>query len=402
MLFAVLGMAAVAVGCGGGGGGATPAAIQTGVPNAAVKFVVVVPAKAATRARQPSNLLSFAESVVVTLVQAPAPPSPTSVAIDLQAGATDCNVAGKSRDCSQTMIVPAGEEQFTVYVYSKPGGNGALLAAGAIPTTDVQAGSSAYNLKTILLTLSSIVKSIKLTVTPDKTTVGAKQVFELILTAYDATGAIILGPGNYSPPLAIKLDDPDKFFGSSPFERSVDAPGPAVDVRYDGENKYSMPGGGHATFIASGGTLKPASARVTFEGIATPTPSPTPRHSPTPFPTLTPVPTFSASPTPTPPPTPKPQFTVTPTMLTFAGTAPQPTQTFTASEPGVTSFTATSQNTSIATVSGSGTTFTVTAGSASGQTLIVVEDPSDKKATVTVIVSGQVIIISSKPRTRHR
>ena len=397
----IFALAAIVAGC--GGGGTTTPPMHAGVADATVRFVVEVPSKHAAHRWEPFDLASSAKSVVVTLVQAPAPPTPTSVAIDVQPGAADCKPAHDGRECSRNMTVPAGDDQFTVYVYSKPDGNGALLAAGAIPPTEIQGGSSVYNLKTILLTLSSIVKRIALSVAPHETTVGVKRLFALTLTAYDATGAIILGPGKYSPSMVIQLDDPDKFFGTKPFSRSVDGPRPPIEVKYDGENRYSMPGGGEASFIASGGTLKPSSARVTFEAIPTASPSPTPHGpTPTPFPTLTPVPTFSPSPTPSASPTPVPQFTVSPTQLTFAGTSPQPTQTFSAHEPGVNSFTATSQQPSIATVSGSGTTFTVTAQSTPGRTLIVVKDPSGKKATVTVIVSGQVIIIQSRRRTKPR
>jgi hypothetical protein len=83
--------------------------------------------------------------------------------------------------------------------------------------------------------------------------------------------------------------------------------------------------------------------------------------------------------------TPAPQFTVTPTQLSF--TAAGQSAGISASESGYTgAFTATSGNTNVATVSGSGSSFTVTAVSA-GQALITVKDANNHIATATVTVT---------------
>lgn len=83
--------------------------------------------------------------------------------------------------------------------------------------------------------------------------------------------------------------------------------------------------------------------------------------------------------------TPSPQFSVNPTQLSF--TAAGQTGTFTVSESGYSGgFTPTSGNTNVATVSGAGTSFTVTAVSA-GQSLITVKDGNGNIATATVTVT---------------
>jgi hypothetical protein len=389
--------AAVAAGCGGGGGSAITYPVATAAPIENVTFSITLPSGTSTRHRD--YISSSAESVTIVLVAVPpATPAPTLV-INLVSGSADCSNSPNGVTCSGTMSVPAGQQQFIVSTYDQPGGAGDLLSTGAITVLVSASSSNAQNLSnSVSLTLNSIVASITLSVTPNAVNVAADQTFSIALTAYDATGAIIIGPGNFAQgPIFVDvpvLNDP--FFPSlkGPLVASFVAPGPPQTLTYDGSALYTHPQGGTLTFTASGVNVTPATATVTF----LPAPSPSAVITPTPGATLTPPPTIAPTQTPSPTPTPIPQFNVTPDSITFAGVAPQPTQNFTASETGVSSFTAVSQNTSIATVSGSGSTFTVTAGSTPGQTGIIVRDPSGRTATVTVTVSGQTIIISSTGR----
>lgn len=395
---AVILCAAFVAGCGGGGGSAITYPTPTVAPIETVTFAIVVPS--GTSARHRNYISSSAESATIVLVTVPpATPAPT-LTINLVSGSPDCSTSAGGMTCSGTMNVPAGQQQFIVSTYDQPNGGGNQLSTGAI-TIEVSASSgNAENLSnSVSLTLNSIVATVALSVTPNSLNVAADQALSIALTAHDATGAIIIGPGNFAQG-PIFVDVPlinDPFFPTlrGPLVATFVAPGPAQTLTYDSTALLTHPQGGTLTFTASGVNVTPATAVVNF----LPAPSSSPVITPTPGPTLTPPPTIAPSQTPSPTPTPIPQFSVAPNTLTYAGVAPQPTQTFTASETGVSSFTAVSQDTSIATVSGSGTTFTVTAGATSGRTGIVVSDPSGNTATVTVIVSGQTIIISTRGRT---
>jgi hypothetical protein len=396
--FAVVVLAAALVaGCGGGGGPTITYAVPTVAPMEDVKFSIAAPS--ANAARHRDYISASTESVTIELVTVPpATPAPLLV-IDVTSGSANCATTSSGLTCTGSMSVPAGQQQFIVSTYDRTGGAGQQLSTGSITVLVSASSSNGLNLSnSVSLTLNSIVASIALAVSPDSLNVGADRPLSIALTAYDATGAIIVGPGSFAQgPILVDVPDPDPYFPTlrGPLVASFVGPGPAQSITYDAAAYYTYPQGGPLAFTASGVDVSPAIATVNF----LPAPSPSGVATPTPGPTLTPVPTQSTAPTPSPTPTPIPQFTVAPDTITFAGVAPQATQTFTASETGVTAFTAVSQDTSIATVSGNGgSVFTVTAGSTPGQTGIIVSDPSHHTATVTVTVSGQVIVISTKGR----
>ena len=394
-VFALAASSSLVVAC--GGGSSTPAAPPTPTPMANVTFNVVVPASNSASARmRPAYISPGSQSVTIQLV-APPPATPAPVVvINLQAGASDCTSTSSGSICSAVLSVPVAQQEFVVSVYQGPGGTGALLSKGAI-TINVQSGGTAATISnSVSLTLNGIVASLQLAIAPTQGQVGVKQTYELTVMAFDPSGSIIVGPGNYSLPITLQIDDPNGYFAGAFTTQPVYAPGPPISIAYQGTG-LSAPQGGTVTFTATASGVPAETSAITLAPASVPTTGPTP----TPGITPTPVPTVSIAPS-TPPPTPTPQFNVSPSTLTFAGVAPQPAQTFTASEQGVTSFTARSADSSIATVSGSGTTFTINAGSQSGQTLITVTDSNNRNATVTAIVSGQTIIIQSKSRKNHR
>lgn len=393
---AAIAFVAIAAGCGGGGGSTVPGASPTPPATADVAFTIVVPAgSGAARRKKPAALPASAESVTVTLVVAGATSAAPSVTIDLLANMNDCKASRSNLSCSGSITSPVGQQQFIVSIYNGPSGTGALLSTGSI-TVQVQPGGVNETISNqVSLTLNPIVARITVTVTPSQVMLGTAQALTIVVTASDASGAIIIGPGSFANgPIDVNVPVPNPYFPSQlgATIASITAPSGPIALQYQGAGLFTQPSGGSLTFTASSADVPDVTASVAFvpppSGAATPTP--------TPGATLTPVPTLPPNVTPSPTPTPVPQFPVTPNTITFAGIAPQPTQTFTASESGVSSFTAVSLNTAIATVSGSGTTFTVSAGSTSGQTGIVVTDPNGLQATVTVITSGQTIVIQTK------
>jgi len=134
----------------------------------------------------------------------------------------------------------------------------------------------------------------------------------------------------------------------------------------------------------------------------TPAPSPAPTSTPTPVPTPTPtpVPTPTPTPVPTPTPTPVPTPVVTPTSLAFSGVG-APDQTIAVSEAGYsgsyTLSTCMSGATTVATISGSASPFTVHAAAA-GTCTFTVKNSFGGSTSVLVNVQQTTVTITSTTR----
>ena len=388
-VFVALSMLAGFSACGGGGSAGTPQAAPTNGAIAPVEFTVNVPITSAI-ARKPKYLSPNTASVTVALVAVPpATPAPP-LTINVTSGASDCS----GGTCSGTLSAPIGQQQFVVTTYDSKGD---VLSTGAV-TVNVSPSSTSANVNSLTMTINGVATALQFSASPSTVMSGVPASITLTLNALDATGAVILAPGGYAGPVTLTQSDPNNLFTQTSGTSAL--PPNGTQVYTPATIPVTYPGlvtgiAGTATVTATAtGPSGPITQTVTLTVALPPTPTPNPSATPTP----TPMPT--ATPTPTPSPTPTPNFLVTPNTLNFAGPAPQPTQTFTASESGVPSFTAVSSNTSIATVTPSGTTFTVTAGATQGTAFITVSDGLGGHATVTVNVgASQTITIQSGSRT---
>lgn len=383
--------AAVTSAC-GGGGKSTPAVNPTTAPLSNVHFSILIPITQSS-SRKPAYLSAKTQSIAVQLATvAPAGPGP-AVIIDLAAGSSDCSATA----CSADLMAPVGQDQFVVTAYDGPGASGHVLSTGAITITVTPASTSANLSNSLSLTLNGVVSSISLAVTPSVLAANASSAVTVTVTAYDASGAIIVGPGNYNTPVTITVTDPANL--TSGLSGTLTYYGQALVGSYSAGALTVAPAGELVVLSASAPGTQTVSATLTISPVFA-TPSPTPVPTPTGIVTLPPTPTPSPTPTPTPSPTPTavPAFNVTPNAIVFNGPSPQPAQTITASEFGFTNFSATSSDTTIATVSGSGAIFTVNAAQNSGVATITVSDPQGRTAGVSVTVSGVRIIIQSRKK----
>lgn len=128
-----------------------------------------------------------------------------------------------------------------------------------------------------------------------------------------------------------------------------------------------------------------ATPTPTAKPSATPLPTPTPSAKPSTTPVPTPTPTVKPTATPAPTPTPAPgQLTTSTSALNFTSAA---SQTFTAAETSYSgTFSATIDDPTIATVTQSGNTFTVTP-KAAGTATITVHDANGQTHAVSVTVT---------------
>ncbi len=137
----------------------------------------------------------------------PIPPgsNATSTTIDLVAGSPGCS--GTPLVCTATLKAPLGLDNFTVATYAGSDGNGAQLSVGSLAATIVS-GANSIGANTIDLTLNGIVARFAVTTSPASIDYGASVPVAIGVEAHDATGAVIIGPGNFNVPITLTTPSP--------------------------------------------------------------------------------------------------------------------------------------------------------------------------------------------------
>jgi streptogramin lyase len=155
-----------------------------------------------------------------------------------------CILIDGARQCTFTVGVPAGKVTFGVALYDA---RNAVLSRAKIVKT-IEAGRAAQ----IALVLEGVIKRISVTLQSPNPNAGVAAKIPVYLTAFDASGAAIVGPGNYSVP--VKMIDTDKMGATSISPTRVSAPGTPVTLTYTGKSMFSATIGA----TASGATVDPA------------------------------------------------------------------------------------------------------------------------------------------------
>jgi hypothetical protein len=157
--------------------------------------------------RKPLYLSGATRSVSILPVVSGAP-NQTAIVIDLAAGGTGCTGSGPTLACSGTLKAPVGETSFTVTTYAGPNATGAILSVGSF-TLDVKAASNNATISNATsLSIDGVPASLALTVTPAALTIGDEATVSANVTALDASGAIIIGPGQYTTAIALETITP--------------------------------------------------------------------------------------------------------------------------------------------------------------------------------------------------
>jgi hypothetical protein len=205
-------LAAFAIGCSSTVGNPTPSygtATSSPVQTASVVFTITpgtAPA-AATRARRPAYLSPATQSVSIVPVVVGHPDQKVTV-VNVVAGDSGCTGSGASLSCTGTVVAPVGETSFTVTTYLAANGAGAVLSVGTI-TIDVKpTGASTTISNATSLTLGGTPASFTLSVTPPSITIGTSSTLTADVTAYDASGSIIIGPAELSTGIELETIAP--------------------------------------------------------------------------------------------------------------------------------------------------------------------------------------------------
>jgi hypothetical protein len=135
-----------------------------------------------------------------------------------------CKRSGANTACKFSVAVQTGKQIFTFRTYSKKNGGGAVLASSRL----VKKISSGTN--NISLSLKGITQSIVVGLSEPSPLIGNAVVIDVIVTALDASGAVITG--KYSS--TVKLSDADKSGATSLSGTKVTSSSSKLTLSYNG------------------------------------------------------------------------------------------------------------------------------------------------------------------------
>lgn len=212
--------------CGGGGG----------------QQSVLIPPPTATPVPAASPTVSFTigQNQAVQIVRSPQYVSPHTLSVavvyggkaygvDFIQGSSGCTGVIPNLVCTVQFNAPPGSDTFTINAYDAYGGAGQVLSTAHV-TVNVVAGVN--KVSAVLDGVpagASVPRAINV---PE----GIATSVPFNVTAYDADGAAIVGPGNYTEPVA--LSDSDTGGGTS-VSASVGGPGVQPTVTYNGTSALS-------------------------------------------------------------------------------------------------------------------------------------------------------------------
>ena len=168
--------------CGGGGGSAPPPAASRG-PAALAKVAISITLPPAPSAHQRRlQYVSTATQSATILVSSGGTSLPLVV--------IPCNTAS----CSASLSAPAGAtDSFVISLYDGTNGTGNVLS-----TNTIAQFITANQVNAINATVNPVVASVVLSLSPNQLTQGTSATSNLTVTAHDADGKTIIGPGTFS------------------------------------------------------------------------------------------------------------------------------------------------------------------------------------------------------------
>jgi hypothetical protein len=260
-------LAALLSACGGGGGssaipssgsgsGSSPTqpAQKTGPANLTIS---IPPASKQNTHFRPGYISAGTQSMTVGLVTGS---TTTSLAtVNLTQSSPNCTVpAGGGLQCTTTVQAPFGTDTFVVSTYSGLNGAGSVLSTGQVQTTLTLGATE----PTVQLDLDGVPVTVALVLGTATLPVGYAGSTSVIVQAQDASGNLIIGPGEFSTPIDLAISG-DTYSTLSLSSSSVTSPGQAVTLSYNGGTNVGATitpsgsgiTGAPVTFNATGGTL---------------------------------------------------------------------------------------------------------------------------------------------------
>ena len=185
-------------GCGGGGGSAPGSStIPTGNLRTSAMFSISVQLpSASSSAVAPKYISPNTQSMVITLLSvngaAPNPPQ-APVTANITPSSPGCSTSGSTLTCNVAVASIVGSDTYQLTAFSAVNAGGNQLSSGTTTAT-ITAGI----LNNVPVTLNGIIASLAVNLGTTSPSTGTASVIPVTVTAKDASGATIVGPGNYN------------------------------------------------------------------------------------------------------------------------------------------------------------------------------------------------------------
>jgi hypothetical protein len=211
-----------------------------------VRVSVSIPTKGQSRVR-PGYLSVNTQSLAIQLASVNGTGvtgvSPTT--INTVAGARGCSAAAGQLVCTATASGSPGADIFSVTTYAGTNATGAVLSVGSVSAQIGSGGGKVPISNKLSLSLDGIIASIELSLSPDSAKRGDAVTSAVTLSAFDGSGAQIVGPSNFETPIVIGIQgDTDNAFalhaGSmSGSSLTIVKPTSGITLSYDGNSQAS-------------------------------------------------------------------------------------------------------------------------------------------------------------------
>lgn len=250
-------LTALLAACGGGGSAgsgplpihptATPAPVP---PNA--QFAILIPGMTSTSTSvrrasivHPMDFSVSTQSVTIAIG------TQVLQTADVSATSASCKTASDgSRTCTIGVTAPTGSDVFTITAYDQPNGKGNAIAQGTVAAT-ISAQPA-----TIDVAVAGTIQNITVTLSNPYPPVGTAATSNVIVSATDADGNVVLGPY----PSAVTLQDSDTSGATALSASSVSDSSTTPTLTYNGTAPFIS-----ATITAS--LAGAASASATFAPV---------------------------------------------------------------------------------------------------------------------------------------
>jgi streptogramin lyase len=257
-------IALLAAGCGGSGGGSSAvppvAQVQPGKEMASVTFTMKWNSTTQSARRSPRYVPATARSISITVNSS---------------GPSQCLNAPLS-----TIVIdaPVGPDTFTFATYDTSNCQGNVLSRATVTKT-ILAGAA----NTVTAVLDGVVVSLAISLSNPAPNAGVPATVNVNISARDADGNTIVGPGDYSVTIHLAINDSTSSGTLSLSTNDLPNPATTATLTYNGGTLNSgLPGGPTATVVASGTGLSTVSVaftpKPTIYQFSIPTASNKPRY----------------------------------------------------------------------------------------------------------------------------
>ncbi len=237
-------------GCGGGGGGSAPTGVPpTAAPSsspaqATATFTLSAGAGSSiTGGRRAPRYVSTATKSLAIAVN-----GASSTAILNLGDPAHCDASGA---CSIGLSAPVGSDTFVVSAYDATNGTGDLLSRATVQAVIAASGS------TVSAVLDGNVASTTVSLANASPKLHQAASIPVTVSAFDARGKAIVGPGGYLYP--VQLTNSDTSGHTALTATQLDGPNDTVSLRYDGGYAVAtITAGGQNVLVSGSATLSPS------------------------------------------------------------------------------------------------------------------------------------------------